>query len=86
MNNLKIIRNSAIILSLALGLSNCMMGDDMMGRHDQAPQPPMMKTVPNHEMHKGQAKTMAKKSTDAPAQKSAPGPKRAAAPQIPVIQ
>lgn len=85
MKNIKVIRTGGLLLSVVFGLSSCMMDNGMMGHHQDAPQPPMMKTVPNKDMHNTQAKAVVKRSTTEPAQKSAPGPKRAAAPQIPVM-
>lgn len=72
----------SLVLAIAGGLASCMMDND--ARH--APMPYEQQAPAKHV--KG-TKTVAKaghSSATDPVQKTTPGPKRAAAPQLPVIQ
>ena len=71
-----------VIASLAIGLTGCSMDGQ---RSEQVYSAPQAKTVPQTKT----TSTNAVKTSSAkrePIQQEAPGPKRAAAPQIPVIQ
>jgi len=75
-----------LVISLALGLSGCFMDDDrsdLPRDYYSSPSAANMGTDTSSADAKPQQKSYASKD---PAQKSTPGPKRAAAPQIPVIQ
>lgn len=79
-----------LVASIAFGLSSCQMMDGSSSErvvyapHHQE----VMKAGSKHSMAKDTAtkKVSAHTVSKAPAQKSGPGPKRAAAPQLPVIQ
>ncbi len=83
-NNKKTLWNYGLVVSLALGLSSCYFEEYRSTGTQQ-----MTTDVAQHQ-HQAQteAKTPVQKTyaTKDPAQVSTPGPKRAAAPQIPVIQ
>ncbi len=75
-----------IFLLAGCGLSSCMMYEQDKVRSDSAAHSPMTydQTAPQPA---SVAKTSSQGSSSSePVQKSTPGPKRAAAPQIPVIQ
>lgn len=70
-----------VIISLILGLSGCYMDGQNSQRAESASQATV--TTDNTNKPKAVQKSYASKD---PTQKSTPGPKRAAAPQLPVIQ
>jgi hypothetical protein len=74
----------SFILGLVGGLSSCMMYDQ---RNDSAPNPMVYEQQQPMQQNKVvKATKAASTSAKEPVQQSAPGPKRAAAPQLPVIQ
>ena len=78
----------AALFSLVCGLSSCTLLDNDRG-YDNAPAPSSI-TYEQAPAQKakvaGTAAVKSSKVSTEPVQKSTPGPKRAAAPQIPVIQ
>ena len=76
-----------IAASLVIGLSGCVMDGSNPQNTDYGTQPAVKADAHAHQVHgKAQAATAKGTSSKGPAQKVTPGPKRAAAPQIPVIQ
>lgn len=73
-----------IIASLTLFLSGCEMMDGMNYHRENTEAPTTMTTPSNTPTHT--AKKVSKSAAKEPIQQTTPGPKRTAAPQIPVIQ
>ena len=80
----------SFVLAVVGGLSSCMMYDQ---RSEQVPPSPMVYTQQQPvqqtkvvKVPKAAGTSAATTSAKEPMQKSTPGPKRAAAPQIPVIE
>lgn len=73
-----------IIVSLTLGMSGCYMDSNNYRRADDASKAPSMATTTT--TAPSQTKKVAKSAVKEPIQQTTPGPKRTAAPQIPVIQ
>ena len=73
----------SVILGLVAGASSCMMYDQ---RNESAPNPMTYEHQQPMKNKVAKAAKAASTSAKEPVQKSTPGPKRAAAPQLPVIQ
>lgn len=96
MINLKSIKWSyGAVVTLALGLSSCYMMDSSNSErvtysphHQRAMHAEHERAMEQQNAHHPMAakKASANAASKAPAQKTGPGPKRAAAPQLPVIQ
>lgn len=75
----------ALVVSLTLGLSGCFMDEQT----DTTPVDYSNSSTPMQRSDAGDSQAPAKQKSYAskdPVQKSTPGPKRAAAPQLPVLQ
>lgn len=77
----------SLILSLVGGLASCLMYDQDRSAQNQASMSyEQQTTVKQAKGTKTAAVKASSSSSKEPVQKSTPGPKRAAAPQLPVIQ
>ena len=87
MNTYKSVKWGCAVLSLACGLSSCMMYDDNSARSDHPSDKPIAyDQASTHHAKASAGGVTSSSSSSETAQKSTPGPKRAAAPQLPVIQ
>ena len=77
----------SLLITLAGGLTSCFMYDQDRNDHMQAPVTYEQQATVKHAKGTKTAMTKAASSSDkGPVQQYTPGPKRAAAPQLPVIQ